>query len=108
MLVTELLRKNAQSYPEEEALVAVDSAAIRPFDDEAYHAARKSLTWREFDAHANQVANYLHSIGIGKGNRVAIILRNRIEWLPIYFGLLRSGAVAVPLNFRYSLSLIHI
>ncbi len=102
MLMTELISRNAAEYPDEEAFVALDSAAIRPFDDEAYRAARQSLTWKEFDDYANQVANYFLSIGIGKGSRVSIMLLNRIEWLPIYFGILRSGAVAVPLNFRYA------
>ena len=102
MLITDLLRKNAQNYPQEEALVALDSGSIRPFDDDAYAASRQSMTWKEFDEAANRVANYFHSIGIGEGKRIAIMLRNRIEWLPIYFGVLRSGAVAVPLNFRYA------
>lgn len=40
--------------------------------------------------------------GIGKGKKVAILLMNCIDWLPIYFGILKAGALAVPLNFRYS------
>ena len=40
--------------------------------------------------------------GIGKGKKVAILLMNCIDWLPIYFGILKTGALAVPLNFRYS------
>ena len=40
--------------------------------------------------------------GIRKGQKVAILLMNCLEWLPIYFGILKSGAVAVPLNFRYT------
>ena len=40
--------------------------------------------------------------GIKKGDKVAILLMNCLEWLPIYFGILKSGAIAVPLNFRYS------
>ena len=39
--------------------------------------------------------------GIGKGDKVAILLMNCLEWLPIYFGILKTGAMAVPLNFRY-------
>ena len=65
MLITDLLRKNAQNYPQEEALVALDSGSIRPFDDDAYAASRQSMTWKEFDEAANRVANYFHSIGIG-------------------------------------------
>ena len=42
------------------------------------------------------------SMGIHKGDKVAILLMNCLEWLPIYFGILKTGALAVPLNFRYS------
>lgn len=101
MFVTDLLRQNARLYPDEEALCALDARDLRPFDDAAYDAGRQSLTWKELDDAANRVVNYYHSVGIGPGKKVAIALQNRIEWLPIYFGILRSGAVAVPLNFRY-------
>ncbi len=101
MLVTDLLRQNAQQYPDTEALIAVDSNGLVPFDDASYLARRRSYTWEEFDKMANQVANYYRSIGIGKGNKVSIIMMNCAEWLPIYFGILRSGATVVPLNFRY-------
>ena len=39
--------------------------------------------------------------GIKKGYKVAIIMYNCLEWLPIYFGILKTGAIAVPFNFRY-------
>ena len=42
------------------------------------------------------------SRGVKKGDKVAILLMNCIEWLPIYFGILKTGALAVPLNFRYT------
>ena len=44
----------------------------------------------------------LISRGIKKGDKVAILLMNCLEWLPIYFGILKTGALAVPLNFRYA------
>ena len=40
--------------------------------------------------------------GLKKGDKVAILMMNGLEWLPIYFGILKTGALAVPLNFRYS------
>lgn len=101
MLATDLLRQNAQLYPDTEALIAVESKGLQPFDDASYLARRKAYTWRDFDKLANQVANYYRSIGIGRGNKISIIMMNCAEWLPIYFGVLRSGATAVPLNFRY-------
>lgn len=102
MLVTELLRNNADHYPDQEALVAVEPGALAPFDEHAYRTCRRSVTWAEFNRIANQVANYYRSRGIGPGSKVAILLRNCLEWLPLYFGILKSGAVAVPLNFRYA------
>ena len=41
-------------------------------------------------------------MGIGKGTKVAILLMNCLEWLPIYFGILKTGAVAIPMNYRYT------
>ena len=42
------------------------------------------------------------SRGVKKGDKVAILLMNCLEWLPIYFGILKSGCVVVPLNYRYT------
>lgn len=101
MLVTELLKQNAARYPGQEALAAVCSKDIVPLGEASYTACRRAYTWAEFDQTANRAANYYRSIGIGPGNKVAIMMMNCIEWLPVYFGVLRSGAAAVPLNFRY-------
>ena len=49
-----------------------------------------------------EFANMLLSRGIKKGDRVAILMFNCLEWLPIYFGILKTGAIAVPFNFRFS------
>lgn len=104
MLVTELLKKNARLYSDDIALVSVESNGLIPFDDTSYAAHRCAITWREFNEKANQVANFYNGIGIGKGNKVGMLMRNCIEWLPVYFGIIKSGAVAVPLNFRYQTS----
>ena len=40
--------------------------------------------------------------GVKKGDKVAILMYNCLEWSPIYFGILKAGALAVPFNFRYS------
>ena len=39
---------------------------------------------------------------LGRGAKVGILLMNCLEWLPLYFGILKAGCVAVPMNFRYS------
>ncbi|MCL2121331.1 MAG: AMP-binding protein [Clostridiales bacterium] len=112
MPITDLLANNAKEYgnklclteinPEEEEkrepawkeLALVETARGNPY--------RKELTWRAFDEKANQFAHLLMGRGIKKGDKVGILLMNCIEWLPIYFGVLKTGATVVPLNFRYS------
>ena len=51
---------------------------------------------------ANRVANGLIAKGVKKGDKVIHLLMNCLEWLPAYFGILRTGAWAVPLNFRFT------
>ena len=111
MPVTEFLERNAKLYPDEIALVELNPEQpdtrrttwkeydlIRPTGFEAY---RREITWKVFDEKANRFANLLLARGIKKGDKVAIIMYNCLEWLPIYFGILKSGAIAVPFNFRY-------
>jgi len=112
MVITDLLERNARLYGNEVALVEVnpseerDSAVtwreaslIESANDAPY---RREMTWSDFDRRANRFANLLLSRGIKKGTKVAILLMNSLEWLPIYFGILKAGCLAVPLNFRYS------
>ena len=101
MLVTDLLRRNAHLWARETALTAVDASDLVELHQERYLMQRKALTWEEMNRKANQIANFYHSIGIHRGSHVGLMMKNCIEWLPIYFGILKSGAVAVPLNFRY-------
>ena len=112
MTIVDLLERNSSMYGNETALVEINpeqKAAVRKtwheFDlvqptSRGYY--RREISWSVFNEKANRFANALISRGIGKGNKVAILLMNCLEWLPIYFGILKSGAIAVPLNFRYS------
>ncbi|MBQ4451544.1 MAG: acyl--CoA ligase [Clostridia bacterium] len=112
MPITDLLRDNARKYPNEVALVELNPEVkeIHRTTWKEYElierplgrAFRREITWRVFDEKANRCANLLMSRGIKKGDKVAILMMNGIEWLPIYFGILKSGALAVPLNFRYT------
>jgi len=63
---------------------------------------RKELTWQAFDTASDKIANALKARGIHKGDKVIQLMMNCIEWLPIYFGILRTGALAAPLNFRFT------
>ncbi|MFI3226131.1 MAG: class I adenylate-forming enzyme family protein [Clostridia bacterium] len=113
MLITQMLARNAVNYPDDVALVTIspkpeyekrktwrdyDLIETNKMDDDF----RTQLTWKEFDIRANRFANLLLTRGVKKGDKVAILLMNCSEWLPIYFGILRMGALAVPLNYRYT------
>mgnify|MGYP002534824832 FL=1 len=111
MPVTDFLERNAKLYPNEVALVELNPdekdtrrtswkeyELIQPSRFEPY---RREITWGVFNEKANRFANLLLSRGIKKGDKVAILMYNCLEWLPIYFGVLKSGAIAVPFNFRY-------
>ena len=112
MPITDLLERNSKLYGDEIALVEINPevqeeqrvtwkeyALIQPTSTAPY---RREITWSVFDEKANRVANMLLSRGIRKGQKVAILLMNCLEWLPIFFGILMAGAIAVPLNFRYT------
>ena len=92
MLIGDILARNARMYGNEVALIEREPAKDR----------RVEITWKEFDERANRFANGLIAKGIKKGDKVIHLMMNCIEWLPSYFGILRTGAWAVPLNFRFS------
>ncbi len=112
MPITDLLERNSKLYGEEIALVEINPEVQEPqrvtwkeyelIQPTAAAPYRREITWSVFDEKANRVANMLLGRGIRKGQKVAILLMNCLEWLPIYFGILKAGAVAVPLNFRYT------
>jgi len=109
--ITEILERNAREWGDDVALVEIDTPddgkhktwreaeLVESVPDKAY---RQEMTWREFDEKANRFANFLLSRGFKKGDKIAILLMNCLEWLPIYFGVLKAGCMAVPLNFRYT------
>ncbi|MCL3820258.1 class I adenylate-forming enzyme family protein [Aeromicrobium wangtongii] len=85
--VSEYLRAAAQNDPEGVALVE-------------HRPDRRAVTWRELDESADRVARALSGRGLVAGQRVAIVMANRVD-LPIaYYGVLRGGMVAVPINPR--------
>ena len=112
MTIVDLLERNAREFGNDTALVEInpDQPETRrtwqEFDlvestPKARHY-RREITWSVFNEKANRTANMLLQNGIGRGKKVAILLMNCIDWLPIYFGILKTGALAVPLNFRYA------
>lgn len=112
MPITEILEENCKKYGDDVCLVEINPERrdtrrvtwkeyelIEPTNAPHY---RREITWNIFNEKANRFANLLIERGIKKNDKVAILLMNCLDWLPIYFGILKTGAVAVPLNFRYT------
>jgi long-chain acyl-CoA synthetase len=112
MPITDILERNCKLYGDSTCLVEInpDIQETRRVTWKEYELIepnpvshyRREITWNVFNEKANRFANLLVSRGIKKGDKVAILLMNCLEWLPIYFGILKTGALAVPLNFRYT------
>jgi len=90
--IVDMLENNAKKYPDDVALIE-----LRPSLN-----YRSTITWKEFDDNANRIANDLVSKGIRKDDKVIHWMRNSIPWLVSYFGIAKTGAWAVPLNYRFS------
>ncbi len=92
MTIAEMLARNARMYPNDCALIE-----LKPSEK-----IRKEITWKEFDERVNRIANALIDRGVSKGDKVIHLMMNSINWLETYFGIVRTGAWAVPLNFRFT------
>jgi long-chain acyl-CoA synthetase len=77
-----LLEDSARRYPERAAVVLGD---LR-------------LTYAQVDAMANQVANLLVELGVGRGDRIALTCPNLPYFPVVYYGILKAGGVVVPMN----------
>ncbi|MBW1783405.1 MAG: acyl--CoA ligase [Deltaproteobacteria bacterium] len=92
MHIGEILSRNARMYPDEIALV----------ERTPEEGKRREITWKAFDEGANRFAHHLMDRGIKKGDKVAHLMHNSIDWLIAYFGIVRTGAWVTPLNFRFT------
>ncbi len=112
MPITTILERNCRLYGNDICLVEINPQLpenqrttwkeyelIQPSPTGHY---RREISWNVFDEKSNRFANLLLKRGVKKGDKVAILLMNCLEWLPIYFGILKTGAIVVPLNFRYT------
>lgn len=81
-----LVSKRAELNPDKEAYVDADSGL--------------RLTFSQLNQRVNRLANAALTLGIEKGDRVAILQMNSIEFVEIYFGTAKIGGVVVPLNWR--------
>jgi acyl-CoA synthetase (AMP-forming)/AMP-acid ligase II len=90
--VVDLVARNARLFPDSIAFVEV-----RPVSK-----VRKEITWASFNERMHKIAQVLMAKGIRKGMKVALLGRNSINWLETFFGILETGAWAIPLNFRFT------
>jgi acyl-CoA synthetase (AMP-forming)/AMP-acid ligase II len=90
--IGEMLARNARMYPNDIALIERIPAEGKRF----------VITWKEFDERANRFANALQNRGVKKGDKIVHLMMNSIDWLVAYFGIVRTGAWVVPLNFRFT------
>ncbi len=113
MVITDFLERNARFYGDDIALVEINPSedrdkAITWREASLIEAApssapyRRDMTWADFDRRANRFANLLLSRSTPRGTKVGILLMNCLEFLPIYFGVLKAGCIVVPMNYRYA------
>ncbi|WP_068397365.1 class I adenylate-forming enzyme family protein [Kribbia dieselivorans] len=84
MIINDLVRYWGRTRPEHEAIVFEDTVQ----------------TWQELDAVSDSLARGLAANGIVKGDRVGILMRNRLETAALMLAALKAGAICAPLNFR--------
>ena len=89
--MTDFIAKNARHYPDRIAFIEV-----RPVS-----GLRRDIKWGPFSNRIDRLANALMGKGVGKGDRVFILGKNSIHWLEAYFAVMGTGALAVPLNYRF-------
>ncbi len=81
-LIHHFLERSVDSSPDKEASV---------------HGSHR-FTYLDIEKRANMLANWLLASGVGKGDRVAVLLRNSVEYICSYYAILKAGGVIVPLN----------
>jgi acyl-CoA synthetase (AMP-forming)/AMP-acid ligase II len=85
-ILTDVLRQRARETPDQIAFICGD----------------QKVTYAEFDRRVDQAANALRATGVERGDRIAILDKNSIEYVEQLFAAARLGAVQVPVNYRLS------
>jgi fatty-acyl-CoA synthase len=60
----------------------------------------RAMTFADWNARACRLANGLLALGLSRGDRIAVLAYNRVEWAEIYAAVAKAGLIAVPVNFR--------
>ncbi len=113
MIITDFLERNARMFGEDISLVELsptddrdnaitwrEASLIESANADAPY--RREMSWKDFDRKANRIANMFLGRGVKRGTKIAILMTNCLEFLPIYFGILKAGCIVVPMNYRYA------
>jgi len=92
MSIIDIVAKNARLTPAAPALVE-----IRPVS-----GVRQEVSWAQLDERTNRLADSLIRMGVKKGDKVFLLSKNSLNWLEVYFAILKTGAWVTPLNFRFT------
>jgi 2-furoate---CoA ligase len=82
-------------------------AALRRPDAEAVVDGARRLSYADLDARATAAAQGFARLGVAPGDRVLLVLRNRLEHVIAYWALQKLGGVPVPANFRLAANELH-
>ena len=94
--------KKTLEYPDEPLYALLDNIVKKHPDAPSTLWSGVTRTFSEVKDHADRIANFLVSRGIKKGDRVGIFLPNLPQYPPIFFGILKTGAIAVTCNPSYT------
>ena len=92
MTIVDILTKNARMYPNDPVIVE-----LKPVT-----GGRKEMSWAQLEDRTNRLANCLVKKGVRKGDKVFLLGQNSLNWLEVYFAIIKTGAWATPLNFRFT------
>ncbi|MFX0056319.1 MAG: AMP-binding protein, partial [Candidatus Hermodarchaeota archaeon] len=93
--------KKSLDYPEEPLFAILDKIAAEHPEAPSTLYDGIAHSFAEVKDHADRIANFLSSRGIGKGDKVAIFMPNVPQYPPVFFGILKAGATAVTCNPQY-------
>src|SRR6266581_2551235 len=94
--MTDAVRENLGYFFSETAASLPDRVALI----DLWSGEERRLTYCNLDERANHVAGLLQSRGLQPGDRLALLVGNRSEYIEIFFGAMRAGVVPVPLNVK--------